>query len=210
MILPIDTVFYNYDIFVKNFEKFKEFLGNPHTAYDAILSIADLVKSENACLVWSVDTELLDVFSFNDMQKRPGCKHADFLYDFRYAEEKKNTFNISYLDYPNEYKYTFPLKDIFSQYYPYVPIYPQTVLPQFCFDGKISFKCGRFVDDNLRKKIAKNRYMYPLCENKILRLYEGVYTTASILNEIDKKKEQEKKLEQELKDLVDSMILYPL
>jgi hypothetical protein len=175
-----------------------------------MLNIANFLDfNEKNCLVWSAELDLTGEFSFTELQSKiPGGIYIDFLYDFRYDANKKNNFCVD----SEQKNYTFSLRDIFSRYYPYCRFTTfQSHTSQFHLEGKISFKCGMIVNTDFRNEILKKSYKYPyISNNNILYLNQGIYTTSVYLDEMARKKAQDEKLRQELKELVDSMILFPL
>lgn len=171
MVWPAGTTFYDYDLFLKEIDKFKELFTKVNTV-DPIHLAVFMKPLERNCLVWKFTAELDGEYSCKDLTAM--LKHeklcVDFLYDFQ-CNDKATFMDI------------LPLKDLFTLESPYLSV----ALPyhigekQFYFSKeKVTFSCGMVVNEELRKKIAMQVTIQYAHKTHNLIASAGIYTIRTL------------------------------
>lgn len=184
MVWPTGTTFYDYDLFLKEIDKFKELFTKVSTVEPIDISVF-MKPLEYNCLVWKFTVELDGEYSCRELLAMLNHKHlcVDFLYDFQ-CNDKATFMDI------------LPLKDLFTLESPYLSV----ALPyhigekQFYFSKeKVTFSCGMIINHNLRKKIATQTTIQYAHKTHNLRASLGIYTIR-ILDDEEQKKQMEWRL----------------
>lgn len=179
MIFPKETIFYDYDLFCENVEKFRElFITQEEESEDDFMiventttNINDLVhyfnlykKDENSCIVWKFETELKGEYSFDDLRKIvPYKEWLTFVTNFD----------------SGIFMNTIPLKDVFNLHNPYIRTVYTSNQKYFRFDGKVSFTCGyivqflemKFPDYNTIIDLRPNFIYWATCSQNIRYIF---------------------------------------
>lgn len=184
MVWPTGTLFYDYDLFLKEIDKFKELFTKVSTV-DPIHLAVFMKPLERNCLVWKFTAELDGEYSCKDLTAMLNHKHlcVDFLYDFQ-CNDKATFMDI------------LPLKDLFTLESPYLSVaaFYQKDTKQFYFSKeKVTFSCGMIVNNDIRNKIATQVTVQYAHKTHNLIAARGGYAI-SILDEEQQKKQMEWRL----------------
>lgn len=188
MILSKETVFYDYDLFSKNTEKFRELFMTQEdddfvvVSKDTNISIHHLAiqlgENKNNCIVWKFEAELKGEYSFNDLQKIvPNGDMLMFVTNF-----DSGTFMN-----------TIPLKGLFGLHHPYVKSPYVSCTKHFYFDGKVSFLCGSMHEKAY--DYGLNNKFYIRADKHIVALSNGLYGIIDVDKETYRRLKQKEFLE---------------